>query len=65
VVAVRAASVNHVNVPVAHVALNIEFWPEQIVEGLADAAVGAAGVGVTVTITSVAGLLHTPFTHDA
>jgi hypothetical protein len=49
-------------VPDAHVAVKVELWPEQMLAGLAAAAVGAAGVGVTVTITLDDGLLQAPFT---
>jgi hypothetical protein len=52
-------------VPVAQIALKFELSPTHIDAGLAEAAVGATGVGVTVTVTFVDGLLHTPFTHDA
>jgi len=54
--------VYHDNVPAAQVALNTLLEPEQIELGLADALVGANGVAVTVTVTLLAGLLHTPFT---
>ena len=47
-----------VAVPVAQVAERVELCPEQIVAGLAETAVGADGVGLTVTLTLPDVLLH-------
>ena len=55
---VKAASLYHVSVPVAQVADRIELCPEQIVAGLAETAVGADGVGLTVTVVLPDVLLH-------
>ena len=55
---VRLASLYQVVVPVAQVAASVELCPEQIVLGLAETAVGAVGVGLTVTVTFEAALLH-------
>ncbi len=55
---VRAASLYHVVDPVAQVAASVELCPEQIVEGLAETAVGADGVGFTVTVALPDVLLH-------
>lgn len=38
-----------VTIPVLHVAVKVELCPAHIVVGLAAAAVGAAGIGFTVT----------------
>jgi hypothetical protein len=43
---------------VAQVADKVELCPVQIVAGLADTAVGAIGVALTVTITLPEALLH-------
>ncbi len=51
--------------PNAHVPARVLDCPEQIDDGLAVTAVGAAGVVVTETETVVAGLLHVPFTQEA
>jgi hypothetical protein len=64
-VVLKAASEYQVRFPAAQVAVKVELWPEQMLAGPAAAAVGAAGVGVTVTRTLVEGLLHTPFTQAA
>jgi hypothetical protein len=45
-------------VPVAQVAERVELCPEQIVVELADTAVGAVGVGLTVTVVLPEMLLH-------
>ncbi|CAN1524824.1 hypothetical protein MCERE19_01186 [Spirosomataceae bacterium] len=55
---VSAASLYHVDVPLTQVADKVELCPEQIVLGLADTAVGADGVGFTVTVKFVELLLH-------
>jgi hypothetical protein len=57
-VVVKAASLYQVVVPVAHVAIKVEFCPVQIVAGLAEIIVGAVGVGLTVTVTFPEALLH-------
>ena len=64
-IVVNEASVYHVNIPVEQVAVKVVFVPEQILLGLAAAAVGAMGVGVTVTVTGEATLLHAPVTQAA
>ena len=55
---VNAELLYHVAVPVAQVAERVELCPEQIVAGLAETAVGADGVGLTVTLTLPDVLLH-------
>jgi hypothetical protein len=57
-IVVCAASLYHVVVPVAQVAERIELCPEQMVVGLADTAVGADGVGLTVIVVLPEALLH-------
>jgi hypothetical protein len=47
---VKAASLYHVEVPLLHVADKVELCPEHIEAGLAEIAVGAVGVGFTVTV---------------
>jgi hypothetical protein len=47
-----------VSVPVAQVANKVELCPVQIVAGLADTAVGADGVELTVIVTFDETLLH-------
>lgn len=47
---VKAASLYHVAVPLLHVADKVELCPEHIEAGLANIAVGAVGVGFTVTV---------------
>jgi hypothetical protein len=54
----RAVSLYQVTVPVAHIADNVLLSPWQIVEGEAEALVGAVGVVLTVTIVLKEGLLH-------
>jgi CBS-domain-containing membrane protein len=56
--AFRAASLYQVTVPVVHVADSVLFSPWQIVAGNAEALVGAAGVGLTVTVVLKEGLLQ-------
>jgi hypothetical protein len=51
--------------PKAHVPESVLDAPEQMADGLAVTAVGAAGVVVTETETVVARLLHVPFTQEA
>jgi hypothetical protein len=65
IVVVKAASLNQVNVPSEQFPASVLDSPEQIADGLAVTAVGAAGVVVTETETVVAGLLHVPFTQEA
>lgn len=48
---VNAISLYHVTVPLLQVPDKVEVFPEQIVAGLAEIAVGAVGVGFTVTAT--------------
>jgi len=55
---VNPALLYQVTVPVAQVAARVELCPEQIVAGLAETAVGAVGVGLTVTTTLSGELLH-------
>ncbi len=55
---VNPALLYQVTVPVAQVAASVELCPEQIVEGLAETAVGAVGVGLTVTVALPDGLLQ-------
>jgi hypothetical protein len=62
---VSVALLYQVSVPVAHVADKPELTPAQIDAGLAVAAVGAAGMGVTVTVTGEARLLHANFSQAA
>lgn len=62
---VKAASLYHVTVPAPHVADKVELSPEHIVVGLAEIAVGAVGVGFTVTVTLPEMLLQTPPTTHA
>jgi hypothetical protein len=50
IIDVSAASLYQVIVPVAQVAESVELCPEQMVDGLADTAVGADGVGLTVIV---------------
>ena len=50
-------------VPASQVAFNAELPPAQIEAGLADALVGAANAGATVTVTGVPVLLQVPLTH--
>jgi cation transporter-like permease len=57
-IVVKAALLYQVSVPVAQVAERVELCPEQIVAGLADTAVGAVGVGLTVTAIFPEALLH-------
>ena len=64
-VVVKAASLNQVSVPSEQVPASVLDSPEQIAEGLAVTAVGAAGVVVTETETVVAGLLQVAFTQEA
>ncbi len=61
---VKAASLYHTNVPVLQVPDNVILSPAQMLEGLADAPVGAFGTAVTVTVTLDAALLHVPLTHE-
>lgn len=63
IIVVKDASLYQVVVPVAQVAESVELCPKQIVVGLAETAVGAVGVGLTVTITLPEALLQTPLTH--
>ena len=62
---VNAASEYQVNVPVAQVADSTELSPAQMVAGAAAMDVGAAGIGVTVTVTFAEGLTQVPFTQAA
>ena len=64
-VVVNAASEYQVKVPVAQVAESTELSPAQMVAGAAAMAVGAAGIGVTVTVRGTEGLLHVPSTQAA
>jgi hypothetical protein len=65
IIVVKAASLYHVVVPVAQVAASVELCPEQIVVGLAETAVGAVGVGLTVTVALPETLLQIfPLTHE-
>ena len=59
---VSATSEYQVNVPTAQVAAKVELPIEQIVAGVAVAAVGAVTVP-TVTVTGVPVLLQVPLTH--
>jgi hypothetical protein len=64
----RASSEYQVNKPDVHNALRFVLSPEHMAGELADAAVGAAGIGVTVImLPALAGLSQpvTPFTHFA
>ena len=65
IVVVKAASLNQVNVPSEQFPESVLDCPEQMADGLAVTAVGAAGVVVTATETVVAGLLQVPFTQEA
>lgn len=56
--AVSAELLYQVTVPILQVANKVELCPEQMVAGLADIAVGAVGVGFTVTVIFPALLLH-------
>jgi hypothetical protein len=58
IILVKPASLYQVVVPVAQVAASVELCPEQIVAGLAEMAVGAVGVGFTVTVALPDVLLH-------
>jgi hypothetical protein len=58
IIVVKAASLYQVVVPVAQVAASVELCPEQTVAGLAETAVGAVGVGLTVTVVLTDVLLH-------
>lgn len=62
---VRPASLYQVNVPVAQVAVRLVDEPAHrgLVPALAP--VGAEGIGVTVTVTGAAALLHVPLTQAA
>jgi hypothetical protein len=64
-VVVNAASEYQVRVPVAQVADSTELSPAQMVAGAAAMADGAAGIGVTVTVTFADGLTQVPFTQAA
>ncbi len=64
-VVVKAASLNQVNVPSEQFPERVLEAPEQMADGLAVTAVGAAGVVVTETVTLVAKLLQVPFTQEA
>lgn len=55
---VSAASLYQVAVPLLQVAVKVELFPEHIVDELADIAVGAVGVGLTLTTTFPEVLLH-------
>jgi len=57
-VVVKPELLYQVTVPVAQVAESVELCPEQIVAGLAEIAVGAVGVGLTVIVTLPDILLH-------
>ena len=65
IVVVKATSLNQVRVPSEQFPESVLDSPEQIEDGLAVTAVGAAGVVVTETETVVAGLLQAPFTQEA
>jgi hypothetical protein len=58
IIVVKAASLYQVVVPVAQVVARVELCPEQIVAGVADTAVGADGVALTVTVVFPEALLH-------
>ena len=62
---VNAASEYQIKVPVAQVAESTELSPAQMLAGAAAMAVGAAGIGVTVTVTFADGLTQVPFTQAA
>lgn len=66
---VNAASEYHVSVPTEHVAVKVELWGIQIVDGEAETLVGAlVGVGPTVIVVpALDGLSHPVvlFTHLA
>jgi hypothetical protein len=64
-VVVKAALLNQVNVPKAHVPASVLDSPEQIADGLAVKAVGADGIVVTLTLTFAEGLVQIPFTQAA
>ena len=65
IVVVKAASLNQVNVPKAHVPESVLEAPEQIADGLAVNAVGADGMVVTLTVTFAEGLVQIPLTQAA
>jgi len=50
IILVKPELLYQVTVPVAQFAESVELCPEQIVAGLAEIAVGAVGVGFTVTV---------------
>jgi purine nucleoside phosphorylase len=58
IVVVNEALVYQVAVPEAQVAESVELCPAQIVAGVANTAVGANGVGLTVKVTLPDALLH-------
>jgi hypothetical protein len=64
-VVVNATLVYQVKVPVAQVAESVELSPAHIEAGDAKMLVGAAGIGVTVTVTFADGLTQVPFTQAA
>ncbi|CAN1524858.1 hypothetical protein MCERE19_01187 [Spirosomataceae bacterium] len=55
---VRPASLYQVTFPLLQVPDKVELFPEHIVAGLADITVGDVGVGLTLTTTFPAVLLH-------
>jgi threonine dehydratase len=65
IVAVKAASLNQVNVPNEQVPASVLDSPEQIADGLAVKAVGADGMVVTLTFTESFTLVQIPFTQAA
>ena len=62
---INVTSEYHFAIPLAQVALNTELPPRQKDAGLADTLVGAAGNGVTLTVTGIAELLQVPLTQAA
>ena len=65
IVVVKAASLNQVKLPKAQFPESVLDSPEQIADGLAVKAVGAAGMVVTLTFTESFILVQIPFTQAA